>query len=62
MNRIRGYFLVEWVLATETRVPESLLIDDEDADHVLDQDIPESQDGEFARSVRVETHVCACGH
>ena len=48
MSRIHGCVLVEWVLATETRVPESLLIDDEDADHVLDEDIPESQDDKFA--------------
>ena len=29
------------------------MIDDEDEDHVLRKDIPESQDDEFSRSVRV---------
>ena len=31
----------------------ALMIDDEDDDHVPHKDIPESQDDEFARSVRV---------
>ena len=42
-----------WGLATQPRVPESFMIDDEDEDHVPHKDIPESQDDEFARSVRV---------
>ena len=29
------------------------MINDEDDDHVLDKDTPESLDGEFARSIRV---------
>ena len=41
------------VLAMQPRIPESLMIDDEDVDHVPHKDIPESQDDEFARSVRV---------
>ena len=43
----------QWVLATQPRIPESLMIDDEDEDHVPHKGIPESQDDEFARSVRV---------
>ena len=53
MSRIRGYSPSQWVLATQPRIPESLMIDDEDEDHVPHKDIPESQDDEFARSVRV---------
>ena len=53
MSRIRGYSPSLWVLATQPRIPESLMIDDEDEDHVLHKGISESQDDEFARSVRV---------
>ena len=53
MSRIRGYSPSQWVLATQPRIPESPMIDDEDEDHVPHKDIPESQDDEFARSVRV---------
>ena len=53
MSRIRGYSPSQWVLATQPRIPESLKIDDEDEDHVPHKDIPEGQDDEFARSVRV---------
>ena len=53
MSRIGGYSPSQWVLATQTRIPESLMIDDEDEDHIPHKDIPESQDDEFARSVRV---------
>ena len=53
MSRIRGYSPSQWVLVTQLRIPESLMIDDEDEDHVPHKDIPESQDDEFARSVRV---------
>ena len=53
MSRIRGYSPSQWVLATQPRIPESLMIDDEDEDHVPHKDIPESQDDEFARSIRV---------
>ena len=53
MSRIRGYSPSQWVLATQPRIPESLMIDNEDEDHVPHKDIPESQDDEFARSVRV---------
>ena len=53
MSRIRGCSPSQWVLATQPRIPESLMIDDEDEDHVPHKDIPESQDDEFARSVRV---------
>ena len=53
MSRIRGYSPSQWVLATQPRIPESLMIDDEDEDHVPHKYIPESQDDEFARSVRV---------
>ena len=53
MSRIRGYFPSQWVLATQPRIPESLMIDDEDEDHVPHKDITESQDDEFTRSVRV---------
>ena len=30
MSGIRGYFPSQWVLATQPRIPESLMIDDED--------------------------------
>ena len=53
LSRIRGYSPSQWVIATQPRTPESLIIDDEDEDHVPHEDIPESQDDEFARSVRV---------
>ena len=53
MRRIRGYPPSQCVLATQPRIPESLMIDDEDEDHVPHKDFPESQDDEFARSVRV---------
>ena len=53
MSRIRGYSPSQRVLATQPRIPESLMIDDEDQDHVLHKDIPESEDDEFARLVRV---------
>ena len=53
MSRTRGYSPSQWVLATQPRIPESLMIDDEDEDHVPHKDIPESQEDEFARSVRV---------
>ena len=53
MSRIRGYSPSQWVRATQPRIPESLMIDDEDEDHVPHKDIPESQDDEFARSVHV---------
>ena len=53
MSMIRGYSPSQWVLATQPRIPESLMIDDEDEDHVPHKDIPESQDDEFARSIRV---------
>ena len=51
MSRIRGYSPSQ--CATHPRIPESLVIDDEDEDHVPHKDIPESQDDECARSVRV---------
>ena len=44
MSRIRGYSQSQWVLATQPRIPESLMVDDEDEDHVPHK---------FARSVRV---------
>ena len=53
MSRIRGYSPSQWVRVTQPRIPEFLMIDDEDEDHVPHKDIPESQDDEFARSVRV---------
>ena len=53
MSRIRGYSPSQWGLATQPRIPESLMIDDEDEDDVPHKDITESQDNEFARSVRV---------
>ena len=43
MSRIRGYSPSQWVLGTQPRIPESLLIDDEDEDLVPHKDIPESQ-------------------
>ena len=33
--RLQGYSPSQWVLATQPRIPESLMIDDEDEDHVL---------------------------
>ena len=53
MSKIRGYSPSQWVFAKQPRIPESLTIDDEDEDHVPHKDIPESQDGEVARSIRV---------
>ena len=41
------------VLATQPRIPESVMIDDEDEDYVPHKNIPESQDDELARLVRV---------
>ena len=58
MSRTRGYSPSQWVLATEPRISESLMIDDEDEDHVPHKDIPKSQDDEFARSVRVRDAAC----
>ena len=55
MRRIRGYSPSQWVLATHPRMPESLMIDDEDEHHVPHQDIPESQDDELIRSLVLET-------
>ena len=53
MSRIRGHSPSQWVLATQPRIPESLMIDDEDEDHVPHKDITESQDDGFALSIRV---------
>ena len=53
MCRIRGYSPSHWVLATQPRIPESPMIDDEDEDHDSHKNIPECQDDEVARSVRV---------
>ena len=53
MSRIRGYSPSQWVHATQPRIPESLMTDDEDEDHVPHKDTPESQHDEFARSFRV---------
>ena len=47
MSRIRGYSPSQWVLATQPRVPESLMIDDDDVDHLPFRDIPESAEDEF---------------
>ena len=58
MSRIRRYSPSQWVLATQPRIPESLAIDDEDEDHVPHKDIPESEDDEFARSIRVRDAAC----
>ena len=67
MSRIRGYSPSQWVLATQPRLLESPTTDDEDEDHVPHKDIPESQDDEFARSVRVRERCSPpcfhrCGH
>ena len=54
MSRTRGYnYPAQWVLATQPRVPGSLMIHDANADHVPHKDVPDSQDDEFAPSVRV---------
>ena len=53
MSRIRGYSPSQGVRASQPRIPDSLMIDDEDEDHVLHKKIPESEDDEFAPSVRV---------
>ena len=53
ISRTRGYSPSQWVLAAQPRITESLMVDDEDEDHVPHKDIPESQDDEFACSVRV---------
>ena len=53
MSRIRGYSPSQWVLATQLRIPESLMIDGEGEDHVPHEDVPQSQDDEVAGSVHV---------
>ena len=53
IGRVRGYSPSQWVLATQPRILEPLMIDDEDEDHVPHKDIPQSQDDELARSIRV---------
>ena len=53
VSRIRGYSPSRWVLDTQPRIFETLMIDDEEEDPVPHKDIPESQDDEFARSLRV---------
>ena len=53
MSRIRGYSPSQWVLPTQPRIPESLMIDDEDEGQVPHKDILESQDDEFAHWFRV---------
>ena len=53
LNKIREYSPSQWVLATQPSVLGTLMIDDEDEDHVLHNNIPESLEDEFARSVRV---------
>ena len=53
MSKIRGYAPSQWVLPTQPRVPESLMIDDDEVDHLPFRDIPESADDEFARTVRL---------
>ena len=53
LRRIRGDSPAQWALATRPRVPESLMIDDENVHHVPHKDTPESQDDEFARAVRI---------
>ena len=45
--------MVEKMVHDGAENPESPMIDDEDEDHVPHKDIPESQDDESARSVRV---------
>ena len=50
ISRIRGYSPSQCVLATQPRIPDSLVVDD---DHVPHKDIPESQDDDVALSVRV---------
>ena len=47
LRRIRGDSPAQWALATRPRVPESLMIDDENVHHVPHKDTPESQDDEF---------------
>ena len=54
ISRIRGHSLSLWVLATQPLIPESLMIVDEDEDHVPHKDTPESQHDDFALSVRVK--------
>ena len=53
MSRILGYSPAQWVLATQPRIPESLMTDEDDVDHVPFRDMPESADDEFARVVQV---------
>ena len=57
INKIRGYYSSQWVLVTQPRIPESLMIDDEDEEHDPREDIPESQDDDSVRSVRVRDAV-----
>ena len=53
MSRIRGFSPAQWVLATQPRMPESLMIDDNDQDNVPLRNIPESEAEGWARIVRI---------
>lgn len=53
MSRIRGYSPSQWVLATQPRLPESMMIEDEADDAIPFKDIPEDDTSDFARTVRL---------
>jgi hypothetical protein len=57
MSRVRGCAPSQWVLATQPRVPESFMVDGDDVDHLPFRDVPESAEGEFAKTVRVKTRL-----
>ena len=48
MSRVRGFSLTQGVLATHERVPESLIVADEDDNYVPCKDILRNEDDEFA--------------
>lgn len=53
MSRIRGYSPSQWVLATQPRLPESLMIEDEADDAIPFRDVPEDDTSEFAQVIRM---------
>eukprot|EP00969_Alexandrium_andersonii_P308363 13629646-Alexandrium_andersonii.AAC.1 len=53
MSRIRGFSPNQWVLATQPRLPEPLMTDDEDIDYLPFRDVPEDANSKFVKTVQV---------
>ena len=53
MSRIRGYSPSQWVLATQPRLPESLMIEDEADDAIPFRHVAEDDTSEFANTIRL---------